>query len=347
MSNFGPLSIDMLLRPLGAKNDALNVESPIEPVRRIPFQDDELRAKALSTSGLRNVLKLLTSVSGWMYSESRAHSLCILCRVLVDTCVTKDRSTLEAAEDAFECLVSSIPEIQLEAEVSKIGCIGFAYTQTGQSLIILSSAFSQLKDAQLRLQLLRCIPATTLRLSLLRRRLSLAFFYENSNYLTKQPPDLISIRDIIAQLRKPEYSIGINTDYVQLAANIAILDIGLDDGDPPDFAVDLDPDTIFNGKVDKLAEVVKDILSKIADAGASFMTRTEAKDGLEAFYNRIVYAVRTKPRPKNSHFGTSNISAGDVMSNGGFMSNFLSNRKLAVDIKDVLHNETSSEKASD
>ena len=38
MSNFNPLSIDMLLHSLGAKKDALDVESPIEPVRRIPFQ---------------------------------------------------------------------------------------------------------------------------------------------------------------------------------------------------------------------------------------------------------------------------------------------------------------------
>ncbi|MCJ1414895.1 hypothetical protein MMC32_001224 [Xylographa parallela] len=252
---------------------------------------------------------------------------------MVDACVAGDRSILEAVEDAFECLISSIPENHLEAEVSKDYHVGFTYTQPGQSSIILSTAFSQLKDAQLRLQMLRCIPATTLRLSLLRRRLSVAFFFENPSYLTRQPPDLISIRNIIIQLRKPEYSIGTNTDYVQLAANIAILDIGLDDGDPPDFVLDLDDEKRFNGKVDRLAEVVKGILSKIADAGASFMTRTEAKDGLEAFHNRLVYAVRTKPRPKDSHFGKSNIPAGDGMSNGEFMSKFLASRRPALDLQ--------------
>ena len=268
-----------------------------------------------------------------MSPESRVHSLRILCRVLVDDCVARDRITLEAAEDAFECLVSSIPENHLEAEVSNKCHIGFAYTQPGQSSTILSTAFLQLKDTQLRLRMLRCIPATTLRLNLLRRRLSVAFFFENSSYLTKHPPDLIRFKSIITQLCKPEYSIGANTDYVQLAANIAILDIGLDDGDPPDFALDLDHEKKFNEKVDRLAEVIKGIFSKIADAGASFMTRTEAKDGLEAFHNRLVYAVRTKPRSQNSHFGKSNISAGDGMSNGEFMSKFLSSRKLAVDLK--------------
>ena len=268
-----------------------------------------------------------------MSPESRVYSLCILCRVLVDNLVAMDRSTLEAAEDAFECLVSSIPESRWEAEVSNDCHIASTHTQPGQSSIILNTTFSQLKDAQLRLQMLRCIPATTLRLSLLRRRLSVAFFFENPDFLNKQPPDLISIGNIITQLHEPEYSIGTDTDYVQLAVNIAILDIGLDDADPPDFALDLDHEKRFNGKVDKLAEVVKGILSNIADAGASFMSRTEAKDGLEAFYNRLVYSVRTKPRPRNSHFGKSSISASEGISTRDFMSKFLSSRKLEVDLK--------------
>lgn len=316
MSNLSPSMIDTLFCQVGAKKDALNVESPIEPILRTPIQDDELRAKTLSTSGLRNVLKLLSGVAGCMSPESRVHSLCVLCRILVDTCVARDRSNLEAAEDAFESLIFSIPENHFDAESS----------------IILSTAFSQLKDAQLRLQMLRCIPATTLRLSLLRRRLSVAFFFDNPTYLTKQPPDLFSIRKIIAQLRKPEYLIGTNTDYLQLAAAIAILDIGLDDGDPPNFALDLGLEEKFNEKIDRLAEVVKGIVSRIADAGASFMTRTEAKDGLEAFHNRLVYAVRTKPRPKNLHFGKSTISAGDRVSSGEFMSKFLSSRKTTGDL---------------
>ncbi|MCJ1387310.1 hypothetical protein MMC18_000151 [Xylographa bjoerkii] len=315
-SDFSPSSIDMLLRQLGAKTDALNVESPIAPIWRTPIQDDELRSKALFSSGLRNILKLLSGVAGWMSPESRVHSLCILCRILVDTCVARDRRNLEAAEDAFESLVSSIPDTHFEAEVS----------------IILSTTFSQLKNAQLRLQMLRCIPATTLRLSLLRRRLSVAFFFENPSYLAKQPPDLINIKRIIAQLRKPEYSIGTNTDYLEFAAAIAILDIGLDDGDPPDFVSDVDLERKFNEKVDRLAEVVKGIVSKIADAGASFMTRTEAKDGLEAFHNRLVHAVRTKPRPRNSHFGKSDISLGNGLSSGEFMSKFLSSRKPTADL---------------
>ncbi|MCJ1397508.1 hypothetical protein MMC11_000701 [Xylographa trunciseda] len=318
-SNISPSLINMLFRKIGAKKDALNLESPIEPTWRTPIQDDELRAKGHCTSGLRNVLKLLSGVAALISPESRVHSLCVLCRILVDTCFARDRTNLEAAEDAFECLVSSIPESRFEAD----------------SLVILNTTFSKLKDAQLRLQMLRCIPATTLRLSLLRRRLSIAFFFDNPSYLAKQSPDFFSIRKTIAQLRKPEYLIGTNTDYPQLAAAIAILDIGLDDGDPPDFALDLDLEEKFNEKIDRLAEVLKAIVSKIADAGASFMSRTEAKDGLEAFHNRLVYAVRTKPRPKNLHFGKSNISSGNGVSSGEFMSRFLSSRKATVDVNFV------------
>ena len=42
MSIFSPRSIDLLLRPLGARKDALNIESHIEPIRRIPFQGFEI-----------------------------------------------------------------------------------------------------------------------------------------------------------------------------------------------------------------------------------------------------------------------------------------------------------------
>ena len=198
--------------------------------------------------------------------------------------------------------------------------------------IILGTTFAQLNDPQLCLQMLRCIPATTSQLSLLRRRLSLAFFFDDPNYLAKKPPDLISFKKITAQLRKPEYSIAIDTDYLELAAAIAILDIGLDDGDPPDFTLNIDLEKKFNEKVERLAEVIKSMISRIADAGASFITRTEAKDGLEAFHNRLVYAVRTKPRPIKMHFGKNNVSAGGGTQSDDFMSKFVWNRRLPPDL---------------
>ena len=42
MTNFNPRSINTLLRPIGASKDALDVESPIEPTRRISFQGFEV-----------------------------------------------------------------------------------------------------------------------------------------------------------------------------------------------------------------------------------------------------------------------------------------------------------------
>ena len=188
---------------------------------------------------------------------------------------------------------------------------------------MLDSIYSQIEDPQFRLQLLKAIPASTVRLNLVRRRLALSFFYQDPSFLSKSPPDLVDFPAIIHHLRGPEFKIVTTTDYTRLAASISILDIGLDDGDPPTSPLDAQAEADFNREVDRLAKMIKSMFTRIIDSGASHMTRTEAKDVLEMLQARLMYAVRTKPKLKKGIFGTASTGQKTTWGNGNLMGNFL------------------------
>ena len=197
---------------------------------------------------------------------------------------------------------------------------------------VINATFFGVTDAQLRLQLLNHIPATLPRLSLLRRELSLAFFFDDPAYLGKKPMELLDFKEIMLQLQKPQFAIARDTDYTKLAATMGLLDIGLDDGDPPDSSLDPELENDYNRKVEKLAKVIRSMFTKIVDSGASHMSRTEAKDSLEAFHSRIIYAVRTKPKTKSLLFGSENAGGAYGMSKEQFMAKFLTKQKVALEV---------------
>ncbi|KAK4692338.1 hypothetical protein P7C71_g4843, partial [Lecanoromycetidae sp. Uapishka_2] len=174
-------------------------------------------------------------------------------------------------------------------------------------LTVLRCVYKTITDSSLRLQLLQSIPALPPRLILLRRRLALAFFLQDMRILTKQPEDSINLEIIAQHLQDPQFSINNETNYAEVAANIGILNIGIDCGDPPSTPSTKQEETAFNRKVDNLALKIKAIFTQINDTGASHMKRTEAKETLEAFHSRLLFAVRTKPPPKKNMFGDSRV----------------------------------------
>ncbi|MCJ1408291.1 hypothetical protein MMC19_002365 [Ptychographa xylographoides] len=306
-----PAWVHSCFRELGATQDALSITHSIESEPQIPAEYLDTLAERVS---LRYRMKLFAEAADWLSAESRVYVLCLLCRIVLDHSVIADRTILEAIEDAFESLIGSIPEEEVDQELKTV----------------LSTTFPQIKDSQLQLQLLKSIPATSSRLSLLRRRFAMAFFYEDASYLQNQPPHLVDFQTIMHHLRTPSFSITKATDYPQLAARIALLDIGLDDGDPPDSWVTPELEAEFNKEIDSLGDAIRTMSGKITDTGASHMTRTEAKDGLEAFRSRLVYAVRTRSKPKINPFGISNGLGGIGVGSGDFMKKFLSDKKAAV-----------------
>lgn len=50
--------------------------------------------------------------------ETRKHTLCILCRLLLDTSIVQSYESLDAIEFAFVNVLSSIPNKSFEDEVS-------------------------------------------------------------------------------------------------------------------------------------------------------------------------------------------------------------------------------------
>jgi hypothetical protein len=166
--------------------------------------------------------------------------------------------------------------------------------------------FDAVDEATLRFQMLRCIPATEWRVHELRRRLALAFFFNDVEYTTNAPQKLIDLSDIRTRLEQPQFKIDKDTDYYELAAMISILDIAIDDGRSTTIPLtDPEAEQEFNTEVDALAARVYIMWSHISDAGASFMSRIDAKEVLESLRQRLSYAVRTKPKPKKGIFDST------------------------------------------
>lgn len=176
----------------------------------------------------------------------------------------------------------------------------------------------------------------------------MAFFFEDSSYLAPTTTSLSSLPSITRHLRTSRFDIHQATDYATLSATISLLNIGLDDGDPPplsstfsfleDTATDSNnkqPDTseaAFNEAVDRLAHRVHNMFTSIVDTGASHMTRTEAKDVLESFHARLVYAVRTKQKPKVTLFGDANV---EVQAGAKLMKRYFSRIKVEKTVTDA------------
>lgn len=163
--------------------------------------------------------------------------------------------------------------------------------------------FCAVEQPTLRLQVLCCMAGTCPRLHELRRRLAISFFCEDSELSTQASANILDLWEIGRRLDGPRFKIDRNTDYLELAALMCTFDIAVDNGHSD--AVNLVKpgcDHEFNRDVDVLGARIKAIWSSINDTGASFVSRIEAKEVMEGVRHRLVYAVRTRPKPKQGVF---------------------------------------------
>lgn len=172
---------------------------------------------------------------------------------------------------------------------------------------MLTKVYNTIDDAALRLQMLQIIPAWSSRLLLLRQRLALAFLFQDSSYIIRQPSTLVTLKSITRRLQGPQFKIKKGTDFGELAALVGILSIGLDCGDPPSSPASKDEHIAFNKDVDSLSSKINSMFNDIIDTGASHIKRTEAKEVLEGFQRRLEYSIRTKPKPKRLVFGGAEV----------------------------------------
>ena len=213
----------------------------------------------------------------------------------------------ELVKNSFSSLFDCLPQEGQNQEVilRRPFILIQSKTMSIQLQAISTKIYSFVEDSTLRLQMLQNIPSSSPQLSILRRRLALAFFFENEDYLSRASEDLIDMKAIARQLRKPRFKIRNDTDYTELAALVAILNIGFDSGNPPPPGSDKQKSEHFNRRIDSLSDCIYAMFSHIVDTGASHMKRTQAKQVLEIFHSKLLYDIRTKPKPKTMIFELS------------------------------------------
>ncbi|KAL8741758.1 MAG: hypothetical protein Q9190_005671 [Brigantiaea leucoxantha] len=284
--------LNQILMKIGAEADALDIHRAIEPSAAT------LKLKrSFNPSRLSSTLDMINATLASLDANLKGHIICLLCRLLLDSSLV------------YNCRV----QIQIENLLCSLidNQDGTSFDQTIPS--ILKTIESSIKDSIFRLRLLQGLPTSSPKTSLFRRRLALSFFFNDDRYLSKPTTDLLNLISIAHHLNQPQFVINPKTNFPNLAATIAILAIGIDNGNPPPSTADKEAETAFNSEVDALSKRIKAIYTQIVDAGASHMKRTEAKEVLEAFRSRLEFAVRTRPKRKNTVWG----SGGDDGGGGG------------------------------
>ena len=113
-STLSPERINMLFRKIGATVEALDVEGPLNLYPAL-----SQRIEAVSRPNLLSILDLFRNIASSLGAETRMHVICILCRLVLDHSVAKSCHVISAIEDAFASLVESIPQQDLDSEVSE------------------------------------------------------------------------------------------------------------------------------------------------------------------------------------------------------------------------------------
>lgn len=112
-SILSPKRIDMLFRNIGATAKALDIEGPVDPY---PIFSQSM--EAVSRPNLLSILDLFQKVASILGTETRMHVICTLCRLALDHSVANNCHVISAIEDAFASLFESIPQQNLDHEVS-------------------------------------------------------------------------------------------------------------------------------------------------------------------------------------------------------------------------------------
>jgi len=204
-----------------------------------------------------------------------------------------------------------------------------------------SSLFQAFSKDCLRVKPLLSLSAASSRLRELRRRLARAFFYGDVSLASEHPDQESTLPEVLARLMDSDFKMQRKTDYVKLRAQAQFMDMVLDDGSFVPNKDDPAHERVFNEDIDDLASRLRGIWSSINDAGALYLSRTQAKSAIDCTQKRLTYAQRTKPIPKKSLFDVpqKRVEVQSVKSKE-FMDKFIGNLKKprGGTAQDILHN---------
>ena len=114
-SVFSPERIDMLFRKLGATAVALDIKGPVNPY---PALSQSI--ETVNRPNLLSVLDLFQILASNLDADTRMHVICTLCRLVLDSSVANSCNIISAIEDTFASLIESIPQQDLDHEVSDL-----------------------------------------------------------------------------------------------------------------------------------------------------------------------------------------------------------------------------------
>ena len=302
------LTVDFLrmsLRRLGATDEALETKKPINPQFKQEKDNWNTDRPCLLT-----FLSLLQGLSHYIDGDVRIEALSLLCRLLIDLSITTNCNLALSIEATVIDLLEHTPEPWVHQQVcSVVISRETILINLGQMQPLFDDLQSSMQDPFFRSQLLDHLPTSTMKSASFRHQLAISFASgDHTGALkTSQPRP----KDIHESLRALYLKIDSTTDYAHLTSLISILNICLDTGNPPPPPMTSDfrkeDEKKFNKEVDDLSAKLKELSAKIVDTGSLNMGRTEAKEAIDSFLRRLNYTVRTRPPPRKTIAGSSEV----------------------------------------
>ncbi|KAL2846292.1 hypothetical protein BJX68DRAFT_241152 [Aspergillus pseudodeflectus] len=287
-----PEDIDTLFWHMSARPLALALSDPIitdaNPSSDLPESQHQQHTALLS------VLDIFREAADLFSSDTRNRILDILLRLPLDSSLTRHSIICNKLERTITAVLEGVPDEDAGDLATRICKI----------------VSTTLKDAELQSRLLEHIVPTNSWIATLRRRLALIFLTGDPHAELQPANGDSEVKRITNILRDPRFDVKRHKrkgqpeyDYGELRAVTTFLNIIIDSGWSERKFRDENAEDEFNREVDLLAERVKKIFTAIEDSGASHLRRTLAKEALESLHYRIVYSVRSKPKPKKVLFG--------------------------------------------
>ncbi|KAL3449258.1 hypothetical protein BJX65DRAFT_273107 [Aspergillus insuetus] len=287
-----PEDIDTLFWHMSARPQALAFSDPIIPDAHPPSDPPESQPQ--QHTALLSVLDIFREAADLFSSDTRDRILDILLRLPLDSSLTRHSILCNKLERTITAVLEGVSDEDADDLAIRI-CKIVSRT---------------LKDAELQSRLLEHIVPTNSWIATLRRRLAIIFLTGDPHAELQPANGDSEVKRITNILRDPRFDVKRHKrkalheyDYGELRAVTTLLNIIIDSGWSETKFCDEDAEDEFNREVDLLAERVKKIFTAIEDSGASHLRRTLAKEALESLHYRIVYSVRSKPRPKKVLFG--------------------------------------------
>ncbi|KAL5051009.1 hypothetical protein BDW71DRAFT_81588 [Aspergillus fruticulosus] len=286
-----PDDIDTLFWHMSAKPAALALTDPV--VLHAHPQGESPKSRPQHYAALLSVLELFCQAATLFADDTRNRILNYILRLPLDNCLIQDFTICSAIERTITAVLDATTDEYADELAANICTI----------------VHSTLRDAELQSRLLEHIAPVNDWIAALRRRLAYIFLTDDPSADVGSQDRKAEVSQISSILKHPQYNPKrykkgqTEYDYGKLTAITTFLDIIIDSGWSETQFADESAEDEFNHEIDALADKVKRIFTAIQDSGASHMKRTLAKEALEALYYRIVYCVRTKPRPKKVLFG--------------------------------------------